>query len=245
MSGSGAKKTSSSKKSSDTKKEKSREKGSSDKKSQKAGNKSRSIKAGLTFPVGRLHRHLKEGQFAKRIGVGAPVYLAAVLEYLTAEILELAGNAARDNNKVRIVPRHIMLAIRNDEELNKLLSDVTISNSGVIPYIAEIEGGVVIISHNNEFVSTLCPEEWVMDSGHLTTRGEVGWMNRQDDKISDAPVLTEMVDALGNTSEVKVVKKALSKRDEKAAIKALKKKISDGEELDEDEEELAIKFELL
>jgi len=85
--------------------------------------------------VGRLHRHLKEGQFAKRIGIGAPVYLAAILEYLTAEILELAGNASRDNKRVRIIPRHIMLAIRNDEELSKLLSDVTISNAGVIPNI--------------------------------------------------------------------------------------------------------------
>merc|ERR1712070_699958 len=61
--------------------------------------------------------------------------------------------------------------------------------------IEEYEGGVVIISHNNEFVSTLCPEEWVMDAGHLTTKGEVGWMNRQDDKISDAPVVTEVTDA--------------------------------------------------
>ena len=111
--------------------------------------------------------------------------------------------------------------------------------------ISDFEGGVVIISHNNEFVSTLCPEEWVMDAGHLTTKGEVGWMNRQDDKISDAPVLTEMTDALGNTSEVKQAKKVLSKRDEKAVLKALRAKIKAGEELDEAEEELAMEQNLL
>jgi len=103
--------------------------------SKKTGDKSRSYRAGLTFPVGRLHRQLKEGQYARRVGIGAPVYLAAVLEYLTAEILELAGNASRDNKRVRIVPRHIMLAIKNDEELNKLLADVHISNGGVVPNI--------------------------------------------------------------------------------------------------------------
>ena len=94
---------------------------------------SRSKKAGLQFPVGRVHRYLKQGKYASRIGAGAPVYLAAVLEYLTAEILELAGNACRDNKKHRIVPRHIQLAVRNDEELNKLFGDVTIAQGGVIP----------------------------------------------------------------------------------------------------------------
>ena len=59
--------------------------------------KSRSSRAGLQFPVGRVHRLLRKGHYAERVGAGAPVYLAAVLEYLTAEILELAGNAARDN----------------------------------------------------------------------------------------------------------------------------------------------------
>ncbi|KAG5670878.1 hypothetical protein PVAND_001110 [Polypedilum vanderplanki] len=96
---------------------------------------SRSSKAGLTFPVGRIHRHLRKGHYAERIGAGAPVYLAAILEYLSAEILELAGNAARDNKKSRILPRHLKLAIANDEELNKLLSNVTISQGGVMPNI--------------------------------------------------------------------------------------------------------------
>ena len=148
---------------------------------------SRSAKAGLQFPVGRIARYLKKGkvscsfstnaeclhllrlassasacqdgnpgsdttlrsnrhfmmliagscvvQYASRIGAGAPVYLAAVLEYLAAEILELAGNAARDNKKTRIIPRHIQLAVRNDEELSKLLSGVTIASGGVLPNI--------------------------------------------------------------------------------------------------------------
>jgi histone H2A len=99
---------------------------------------SRSAKAGLQFPVGRVHRHMKLGKYASRIGAGAPVYLAAVLEYMAAEVLELAGNAARDNKKSRIIPRHITLAVRNDEELNKFLSGVTVAAGGVLPNIHSV-----------------------------------------------------------------------------------------------------------
>ncbi len=104
----------------------------------KAKAKSRSSRAGLQFPVGRVHRLLRKGNYAERVGAGAPVYMAAVLEYLSAEILELAGNAARDNKKTRIIPRHLQLAIRNDEELNKLLSGVTIAQGGVLPNIQAV-----------------------------------------------------------------------------------------------------------
>ena len=98
----------------------------------------KSAKAGLQFPVGRVARFLRKGRYAPRVGAGSSVYLAAILEYLTAEILELAGNAARDNKKTRIVPRHIQLAVRNDEELNKLFGGVTIAQGGVLPNIHSV-----------------------------------------------------------------------------------------------------------
>ncbi|TFK32788.1 histone-fold-containing protein [Crucibulum laeve] len=102
---------------------------------EKTKNQSRSAKAGLQFPVARIQRIMRKSHPGQRIGAGTGVYLAAVLEYLAAEILELAGNAARDNKKRRIIPRHLQLAIRNDEELNKLLGNVIISQGGVVPHI--------------------------------------------------------------------------------------------------------------
>ncbi|KAJ7876371.1 histone-fold-containing protein [Mycena olivaceomarginata] len=99
---------------------------------------SRSAKAGLQFPVGRIHRFLKKGNawvLVHLVCCLLIIYLAAVLEYLMAEVLELAGNAAHDNRKHRIVPRHIQLAIRNDEELANLLGSVVISQGGVVPHI--------------------------------------------------------------------------------------------------------------
>lgn len=97
--------------------------------------KTRSARAGLQFPVGRIHRYLKKNAAGKRIGGDAGIYLAAVLEYLTAEILELAGNAAKDLKVKRITPRHLQLAIRGDEELDRLIKKATIAGGGVIPHI--------------------------------------------------------------------------------------------------------------
>uniref|UniRef100_A0A0K0DMC3 Histone H2A n=1 Tax=Angiostrongylus cantonensis TaxID=6313 RepID=A0A0K0DMC3_ANGCA len=101
----------------------------------KSGGKSKSwsARAGLQLPVGRLQRMLHKGNCAGRVGGGIAVYLTAVLEYLAAEVSELAGNAARDNKMTRINPRHLQLAVRNDEEINKLLSGVTIAQGGFFP----------------------------------------------------------------------------------------------------------------
>ena len=104
----------------------------------KSKNVSKSTRAGLQFPVARVLRQMKRGNYSKIVFTGAGVYMAAVIEYLAAEILELAGNAARDNKKKRVIPRHLQLAIRNDEELNKLLHGVTISQGGVLPNIQAV-----------------------------------------------------------------------------------------------------------
>ncbi|XP_065499061.1 histone H2A, sperm-like [Caloenas nicobarica] len=100
-----------------------------------APKQNKSARAGLQFPVGRIYGLLKRGNYSERISPGAAIYLTAVLEYLTAEIIELAGNAAWENKKKRITPRHIQLAVRNDDELNKIFCCVTIAEGGVLPNI--------------------------------------------------------------------------------------------------------------
>ena len=112
--------------------------GSARKKSERTAPMNRSLRAGVVFPVGRINSRLHKGKYAKRISQGTPVYLAAVLEYLTAEVLELAGNAARANKRIRITPRYITLAVRGDEELNELLANVTITEGGVVPNIQSV-----------------------------------------------------------------------------------------------------------
>ena len=102
------------------------------------------MSSGLQFPVGRVQTLLRislrrKGHYTKQVvDERSPIFLAAVLEYLSAKVLELAGNTARDNKKTRIIPRHLQLAIRNDEELNKLLGGIILAQGGVLPYLQEV-----------------------------------------------------------------------------------------------------------
>ncbi|KAM9993331.1 hypothetical protein ACTFIZ_011288 [Dictyostelium cf. discoideum] len=102
----------------------------------------KSMKAGLIFPVGRIHRMLKNKVPLKRVSILSSVYLAAILEYLASEVLELTISQvsiqSKDNVR-RISPRHLLLAIKTDEELDNLIRvSTTIAGGGVIPYIHEV-----------------------------------------------------------------------------------------------------------
>jgi len=134
---------------------------------------------------------------------------------------------------------HILIL---DEPTNYLDRDSLGALAGAI---GTYDGGVVIISHNNEFCSKLCPETWVMDAGHLETKGDAEWMLNQDTKINDQQQLTEVTDAAGNVTKLKGQKKKMSKKEEKQMVKKLKAKIKNGEPLDSDEEEFAIEKDLM
>lgn len=105
--------------------------------SRKSG--SRSAKAGLIFPVGRIGTMLRHGQYARRVGASGAVYMAAVLEYLTAELLELSVKAATQSSKKpgRLSPRTVTLAVRHDDDLGSLLKNVTVSRGGVLPSLTK------------------------------------------------------------------------------------------------------------
>ena len=100
--------------------------------SQRHHKKSRSSRCDLIFPVGRVNRYYMQGKYGRKVGIGAAIYTAAVLEYLTTEVLTLAGQVAEDEQMKKITPKHIQVAIRGDEEINRLLVTCTMSITGDI-----------------------------------------------------------------------------------------------------------------
>ena len=85
----------------------------------------------LTFSAARCTRLIKRDRNNTRVSLGAGIYAAAVLEFLAAEILALAGEVAVAHKRKTILPRHIMIAMRADEEFSKLFHSVLIAEAGV------------------------------------------------------------------------------------------------------------------
>ena len=102
-----------------------------------------SAQKGSKFSINRIATYCKNGRYAERIGAGAPIFLAGVMEYMVFEILELAAVEAKREKKTRINPQHIMLAIKNDDELNKFFGNGDFVNAGFVPKVkpAQRDGG--------------------------------------------------------------------------------------------------------
>jgi elongation factor 3 len=131
---------------------------------------------------------------------------------------------------------HIIIA---DEPTNFLSGKSLIALANALK---TFDGGVVVITHDEEFAKHVCTQTWSMVDGHLTISGDDSdWISKQNDKINEiskAELVTEIVDAKGNVSEIKI-KKKISKRDEKIKLKEIRKKIELNIDLDSDEDEMA------
>ena len=94
-------------------------------------------KAHIVMPPARIMKMMRRDRLQQRIGKGAAVYMAGVLDYIASEILECSGDVAESAGKKRINPRHLKLAIANDDELLKLTAGSIIHEGGVNPHIEE------------------------------------------------------------------------------------------------------------
>ena len=133
---------------------------------------------------------------------------------------------------------HILIL---DEPTNYLDRD---SLGALAEAIKIYEGGVIMITHNDAFCRELCPERWVLEAGKLNTEGDVDWMEKLGKDAVTFTQIENMVDANGNEVKLKKAPKKLNAKEKKKLIKLLRQKIENNEELDSDEENYAIEFNL-
>ena len=132
---------------------------------------------------------------------------------------------------------HILIL---DEPTNYLDRD---SLGALADAIDSYEGGVIMITHNDAFCRQLCPERWVLEKGLLNTEGDIEWMEKAAKQDVEFTQVDEMVDATGNEVKIKR-KKNLNSKEKKKLMKLIKQKITDGKNLDSDEESYAIEWNL-
>lgn len=126
-----------------------------------------------------------------------------------------------------------------DEPTNYLDRDSLGALAGAIQVY---EGGVVMITHNNEFCSALCPETWLMEKAQdgiarCNCKGDAEWMAKASKmEVTAAAQLEEYTDALGNVVEVKKkVDKDSKEAKKRAKLKA--KRRARGEVVTDTEDE--------
>merc|ERR1711909_146776 len=161
---------------------------------------------------------LRETQFAR------PLTVANVSKHMA----EVGLGAALWNQP------HILIL---DEPTNYLDRESLGALAGAI---REFEGGVIMISHNSQFVDTLCPEIWHLENNTLNVKGDADWMReaKETKVVEEKPVEGEMVDKFGNTVVVKATKKkTLTNKEKREKLRRRKNKIKNGEPLSEDDED--------
>jgi elongation factor 3 len=126
---------------------------------------------------------------------------------------------------------HILIL---DEPTNYLDRDAL---GALMAAIEVFEGGVVMITHNNDFCSQLCPETWVLEAGHLNCKGDPEWMAQLANEKVEIKSVTEMTDAFGNTVKIKAAKKKLSRKEKKAKERLKKMREKRGDAVSDDEDD--------
>jgi len=153
--------------------------------------------------------------------------------------------ALSDGQKVKVVlaaamwnQPHIVIL---DEPTNYLDRD---SLGALSKAIENFEGGVVMITHNDEFCRHLCPERWVLEAGRLDCEGDAEWMaNALKQMVEVEQVQTERKDEAGNIIKISQAKH-LKGKELKRRIALIKKRLDDGEELDSEDEEIAYEYDI-
>ena len=198
------------------------------------------------------HRKIVDEKVAQRVGAfSTPLTTVNVEKHLEDVGLDkefgthTRMSALSGGQKVKVVIAAAMWNMPHivilDEPTNYLDRDSLGALAGAIQ---TYEGGVVMITHNNEFCSALCPETWLMqkeDDGiaRCNCKGDAEWMTKKaKEQVKGAIKMDEVTDALGNIVEVKEQKKSrdkMSNKEKKKADKLRKAKLARGEELSDDE----------
>lgn len=120
---------------------------------------------------------------------------------------------------------HILIL---DEPTNNIDRD---GLSALSEAIKEFEGGIIVITHDEQFCNTVCSEIWVIEEGKLNVKGDPEWMANALKTKTNFKLEEEMTDSNGNIIQVKQPKKVLSRREKIERQKKRKIRRQNGEDV--------------